>query len=96
MISANYDPEDAESEERFFRNAFGYLDDCRMAGVAPSVFQLHVFASAFDMPFVLFPGPEFLAKWLDWAAMVVMGRLVGRWVLGYSVSYPEYYDPKRK
>lgn len=94
MISAKYTPDDLEMEERFFRNVFGYFDDCRKAAVSPSIFQLCKFLDDAYMPIAVTPGPEWIAKWADWAFMVVMGRYVGGWVLGYQATYPEYYNPK--
>lgn len=39
------------------------------------------------------PGPRFIAKPMG-LFLNVVGSLIGRWVLGYSYSYPEYYHPK--
>lgn len=91
VVDVHLAPESYEGEQRFFRNFFGYLDDCRRAGLAPSFFQLLVFLHAADTP---------LAVPLPWEAL---GRVVsrvllttvaywGRWVLGYKDSYPEYYE----
>ncbi|OOF99271.1 hypothetical protein ASPCADRAFT_513315 [Aspergillus carbonarius ITEM 5010] len=81
-------------EERFFRNFFGYLDDCRAAHHTPSLFQLIVFLYHADIP---------LALPLPWHGVgVVVSRVCtmaaaiwGRWVLGYQVSYPEYYEERK-
>ncbi|PYH92373.1 hypothetical protein BO71DRAFT_400592, partial [Aspergillus ellipticus CBS 707.79] len=43
VIDINLTPEEYENEQRFFRNFFGYLDDCKSAKTAPSFFQLMVF-----------------------------------------------------
>ncbi|KKK23358.1 hypothetical protein ARAM_002165 [Aspergillus rambellii] len=50
VLDVNLTPEDYEGEQRFFRNFFGYLDDCRKAGVPPNPFQLFVFLHAADTP----------------------------------------------
>lgn len=42
-----------------------------------------------------FPGPKFIARALGLIYNFV-GAMIGRWVLGYSYSYTEYYDPKRR
>lgn len=96
VMNIQLDPEDAENEERFFRNFFGYLDDCKLAKVEPSVFQLFVFLHSADTPLAV-PMPN-LGAWMEgvgvrvsWVLMVVVAW-VGRVVLGYRSSYREYYD----
>ena len=42
-----------------------------------------------------FPGPKFIARPLGLMCNFLVG-MIGRWVLGYSYSYPEYYDPKAR
>lgn len=37
------------------------------------------------------PGPEPLSKWLGYALNYVGGLLIGRLLLGYQGSYPEYF-----
>jgi mannose-6-phosphate isomerase-like protein (cupin superfamily) len=39
VVDIHLSPEFYEAEQRFFRNFFGYLDDCREAGRAPSFFH---------------------------------------------------------
>jgi mannose-6-phosphate isomerase-like protein (cupin superfamily) len=99
VIDIQLDPEDVENEMRFFRNFFGYLDDCKRAGQAPSVFQLFVFLHSADTPLAVplpgFPGAEMLGVYLSWVLMVAVAW-VGRYVLGYRESYPEYYDGKKR
>ncbi len=94
VVEVQLDPEEYESEERFFRNFFGYLDDCRKAKTEPSGFQLFVFLHAADTPLAL-PLPN---EWLG----VIVSRIflnvmafVGRWVLGYRATYPEYHERKK-
>lgn len=91
VVDIHLAPESYENEQRFFRNFFGYLNDCRNAKVAPSLFQLLVFLASADTP-VAIPMPT------DWLARLVsrgftsLGALWGRWVLGYKQNYPEYYE----
>jgi mannose-6-phosphate isomerase-like protein (cupin superfamily) len=91
VVDVQLNPEDYESEQRFFRNFFGYLDDCRNSKTEPSPFQLFVFLHAADTPVAL-PLPN---EWLGVIASLVFLNVmafVGRWMLGYRVSYPEYYE----
>ena len=82
----------AKVEERFFRNFFGYLEDCRAQGTAPSLFQLELFLSTVDGPLAIpIPGPDWLKASVSKAAMLVLGVAVGEYLLGYKRSYPEYY-----
>lgn len=82
-------PEDYEAEQQFFKNFFGYLDDCRKVGSPPSIFQLMVFLNAADTPIGLL---------LSGTVGLVAGRLFlvsmawwGYWILGYKPTYAEYY-----
>lgn len=91
-IDIQLDPEDYDNEERFFRNFFGYLDDCKRSKVEPSVFQLFVFLHSADTPLAV-PMPfglEGVGIWVSWVLMVVVA-FVGRWLLGYEACYEEYY-----
>lgn len=91
VLDVQLNPEDYESEQRFFRNFFGYLDDCRKAKTEPSVFQLMVFLNAADTPVAL-PLPNEQVGVIVSRIFVNVMAFVGRWGLGYSVSYPEYYE----
>ncbi|KAL1863615.1 hypothetical protein Plec18170_000453 [Paecilomyces lecythidis] len=93
VVDVNLTPEDVEGEERFFRNFFGYLDDCRKAGQAPSVFQLMVFLRSSDTPLGLPMPTKLLSVVASRAFLSVMGW-VGYWILGYEETYPEYYAQK--
>ena len=77
--------------EEFFRNLYGYLDDCEKAGCQPSLPQLLMFLDAGEVS-LAFPGPTFLAHPASWLLGVIGGRWLG-WALGYKPSYKEYYDP---
>lgn len=94
VLDVNLSPEDFEGEQRFFRNFFGYLDDCRKANQSPSLFQLMVFLKAADTPLAL-PMP---AEWLGRVVSRVFTNLMGfwgKWALGYKDSYAEYYQEKK-
>ncbi|KAF7186582.1 hypothetical protein HII31_12140 [Pseudocercospora fuligena] len=95
-INIQLDPEDYENEQRFFRNFFGYLNDCKRAKVSPSIFQLFVFLHSADTPLAIplpgfIPGAEFIGVYLSWVLLIAVAY-VGRFVLGYKQSYPEYYS----
>lgn len=83
-------PENSAQEERLFRNFFGYLDDCTKAKKAPSVFQLMVFLYAADTPIALPVPNEKIGLYVSWGFSWTLA-LIGRWVLGYQVTYAEYY-----
>jgi hypothetical protein len=53
VVDVKLTPENYEAEQQFFRNFFVYLDDCRKAGSALSIFQLMVFLHAADTPIAL-------------------------------------------
>lgn len=95
-INIQLDPEDYENEERFFRNFFGYLDDCKRCKMEPSIFQLFVFLCSADTPLAIpmpFEWLEGVGLWVSWILMLVVA-FVGRELLGYRESYPEYYEGK--
>lgn len=91
VVDIHLSPESYESEQRFFRNFFGYLDDCKKAKTAPSFFQLLVFLHSADTP---------LAVPLPWEGLGrVASRILltftafwGKWILGYRDTYLEYYE----
>jgi mannose-6-phosphate isomerase-like protein (cupin superfamily) len=60
VLDVSLTPEDYEAEQKFFRNFFGYLDYCRMAGSPPSIFQLRVFLNSANTPIAL-PLPGMVA-----------------------------------
>jgi mannose-6-phosphate isomerase-like protein (cupin superfamily) len=79
-------------EERFFRNFFGYLEDCTRSGVSPSIFQLELFLHTVDGPIAIpVPGPDSLKWWASRIFCLILGVVIGEWLLGYKRSYPEYY-----
>ena len=96
VILYRYDKEYPVMEEVFFRNVFTYFDDCRKAGVDPSVFQLLVWCRHCWMPMGLpIPGPEWFNLLGNTVLMFVFG-FIGEFLLGYKATYPEYYDEKAK
>lgn len=92
VLDIGLSPKDRQLEERFFRNFFGYLDDCRKAKVEPSIFQLLLFLDSVGAPlWISLPGPEWLSRWVAWLFTKLAGIVVGRLLLGYRATYPEYY-----
>lgn len=93
-ILYRYDAQRYEMERRFFGNTLTYLNDCRLAGVEPSVLQLCVFLSDCWMPgeFFWVPGGEHVRCLVNAIFMWTMA-IIGRLVFGYKGAYPEYYVP---
>ncbi|POR38887.1 Kynurenine formamidase [Tolypocladium paradoxum] len=91
VVDIHLTPESYESEQRFFRNFFGYLDDCKTAGTPPSFFQLMVFLHSADTPFAVSLPWEWMGKM---ASRLLLWTVAywGRFVLGYKQNYPEYYE----
>lgn len=91
VVDIHLTPESYEDEQRFFRNFFGYLDDCKKSKKSPSLFQLLVFLHSADTPLAL-PLPW---EWLGRIASRVFIFGVAGWgkfILGYEDSYAEYYE----
>lgn len=84
------EPEDGLTE-KFFRNFFGYLDDCQKNKICPSIFQLLLFLYNTET-FVALPKlPKFLGKWVSrWIFGYVGGKIIGESILGFQDNYPEY------
>lgn len=93
IVSIQLDPEERERDEASFRNVFCYLDDCRRQGMAPNVAQLCLFLHFFDCPLAL-PGPKMVRKPLSMMFTMLVGVVLGKWLLGFRESYEEYYKPK--
>ncbi|EME41388.1 hypothetical protein DOTSEDRAFT_73716 [Dothistroma septosporum NZE10] len=97
-IDIQLDPEDYENEQRFFRNFFGYLDDCKRAEQTPSIFQLFVFLHSADTPLAIplpnLPFMENLGVYLSRLLLVAVAYF-GLYGLGYQQTYPEYYDSSK-
>ena len=97
VLDIQLDPEAYESEQRFFRNFFGYLNDCKKAKTEPSIFQLMVFLHSADTPIAV-PVPAFLETTVGVflsSTLTAMLAFWGSWVLGYQTTYPEYYEPNK-
>lgn len=91
VVDVHLAPEAYEAEQRFFRNFFGYLNDCKRARQAPSPFQLFVFLASADTPLAV-PLPwEGLGKVVSRVLLATVA-FWGKWVLGYRDSYVEYYE----
>ncbi|CAN8097812.1 unnamed protein product [Discula destructiva] len=91
IVDIKLAPEAYDSEQRFFRNFFGYLDDCKKARAAPSFFQLLVFLHSADTPLAV-PLPwEGLGK-IASRVLLTATNFWGTWILGYKDSYSEYYE----
>lgn len=94
VVDIHLAPGTYEDEERFFRNFFGYLDDCRNADREPNVFQLLVILNEADTP-VAIPLPwNWLAR-LASRTFTTGGALIGKWVLGFQSTYPEYFEESK-
>jgi hypothetical protein len=97
IVKIRVDPPglNAVNAERFFRNFFGYLDDCRAHGSGPSIFQLELFLYTCDGPLAIpVPGPDIVKWWVSRITMLILGVVIGKWLLGYKQTYPEYYSDK--
>jgi len=75
-------------------NAQTYRDDCRKAGMQRSLFQTLLFNRLADVIPVL-PVPGVIAKPVGLMMNFLGGLVVGKWILGYSESYAEYYHRPR-
>lgn len=91
VLDIHLTPESYENEVKFFRNFFGYLDDCKKAKESPSLFQLLVFLHSADTPLALPMPTEWLGRFASRAFLIVVANL-GKWGLGYKDNYPEYYE----
>lgn len=100
VIEYRYDEQRFAMEERFFRNALTYMDDCRKVGREPSILQLCVFCTLAWMPPDVVHVPFVRGVWGEYVDCVVNCLLmwgcavVGRMVYGYRGSYECYYDPE--
>jgi len=79
-------------DEKFFRNLFGYLDDCYRAKVQPNLFQLLLILYDSETSIVIPKVPKFMGKFLGrWLLGFVGGKIIGQRLLGFQPSYKEYY-----
>lgn len=95
VVSFRLDEQDFATEESFFRNFFGYIDDALRIGQQPSFFQLCLFLHTMRAPVIL-PGlgqkSTFIGRQVSWYVMLFAGIVIGEWLLGYKRTYPEYYS----
>ncbi|KAL8291324.1 hypothetical protein RQP46_002302 [Phenoliferia psychrophenolica] len=69
-------------DEQFYRNTWGYLNDCERSGKSPSPFQMSLFLYHWDM-ILATPLPVAVAKALHH-------------IMGYQTSYEEYWPTTKK
>ena len=74
-------------------NVQSYRDDCRKAGVVRSFPQVLLFNWAGGVVLAL-PGPPLIARFLGIMMNFWGGLILGKYILGYQESYPEYLLPK--
>ncbi|KAI5854498.1 hypothetical protein GGS23DRAFT_474725 [Durotheca rogersii] len=75
-------------DENYLRNALGYLRDCQMSSIEPSIFQMALFGCLSDTIFVL--PPFWMPIWSLKLTQYVCAYWIGRFLLGYRETYPEY------
>ncbi|KAG8167418.1 hypothetical protein KVR01_003107 [Diaporthe batatas] len=68
-------------------------DEAYFPGVKPSVFQALLFMHRGGVARAL-PGPDGISIVLGMLLNYVGGAFIGKWLLGYSASYHEYYRPR--
>jgi len=79
-------------DEKFFRNLFGYLDDCHRANVHPNLFQLLLILYDSETSVVVPKVPKMIGKFMGrWLLGFVCGKIIGGKLLGFRASYKEYY-----
>jgi mannose-6-phosphate isomerase-like protein (cupin superfamily) len=89
VMDVKLSPDNRLRDERFFRNAYGYLNDVTRTGKVPSPFQALLFLWSADVKPTL-PGPTVIMKPLARVLGWIGGVVVGKWVLGYREWYAEY------
>ena len=67
-----------------------YRDDCRKAGIPRSLPQVLLFNWVGGVVLAL-PGPTIISKPVGVALNLFGGLVLGKYILGYRESYPEYY-----
>lgn len=95
VLDVSLTPENYEGEQRFFRNFFGYLDDCKRVGQKPSLFQLMVFLRSSDTPLGL-PMPSKTVGVFASRIFMNFMAFVGERLLGYDSTYDEYYVERKR
>ncbi|KAI1426167.1 hypothetical protein F5Y12DRAFT_794628 [Xylaria sp. FL1777] len=92
-VWAEPDDSDRGFTENYLRNALGYLRDCQQQGLQPSIFQMALLGWLSDTIFVAFP--FYVPIWLLNLTQNFLGHVVGRGLLGYKATYPEYNTKPR-
>jgi hypothetical protein len=72
-----------------------YRDDCRKSNVTRSLPQMLLFMRRGGVV-MAFPGPNFIARPLGVIVSLLGAVVVGKWILGYSDTYPEYFRPNSR
>ncbi|KAJ5896790.1 uncharacterized protein N7473_006189 [Penicillium subrubescens] len=90
LIEFVLEPKWRERDEAFFRNVQSYRDDCRKAGIPRSLPQVLLFNWVGGVVLAL-PGPTIISKPVGVALNLFGGLVLGKYILGYRESYPEYY-----
>lgn len=90
VVNVSLDPLNRARDEAFFRNMFGYLDDCRKEGKELQVPQMALLLHSADTALAP-PRPKFISMRIGKLVNLVVGVVVGKWLLGFSDCYPEYY-----
>ncbi|KAJ6015892.1 hypothetical protein N7540_010483 [Penicillium herquei] len=93
VIEFVLEPRWRDRDECFFRNVQSYRDDCRKSGTARSLPQVLLFNYMGGVVLAL-PGPPALARLLGVWMNFFGGLILGKYILGYKESYPEYHKPK--
>ncbi|KAK6957467.1 hypothetical protein Daesc_000253 [Daldinia eschscholtzii] len=71
---------DHSFDEKYLRNALGYLRDCQQQNMTPSVFQMALLGWSSDTIFVT---PSFWVPiWILKSVQYVVGRFIGELLLG--------------
>lgn len=71
-------------------NVWGYRNDLKQAGMQRSFFQALLFMHRGGVVLAL-PGPEILSQAVGLLLNYIGGLLLGKGLLGYEDTYPEYY-----
>ncbi|KDQ15472.1 hypothetical protein BOTBODRAFT_31796 [Botryobasidium botryosum FD-172 SS1] len=92
-IEIGLNPSTRAKDECFFRNAHSYLEDCKKANMQPNILQLLLMFHENNVIMAL-PGPKFIAKPLGVLMNWIGGVVLGKWLMGYSHTYKEYFHPE--
>lgn len=79
--------------ENTLGNVWGYRNDLKRAGMQRSIFQALLFMHRGGVVLAL-PGPEVISKVVGILLNYIGGVFIGKILLGYQDTYPEYYREK--